>query len=136
VILKRYGTAFHEVEPNFDARALTEVGFRRARGEGIPSDRFEDDFEKMSGHDLEATAEGWVHDEVERDVLASLEARLAEVHASLGTEEILVIESGPGVDAAKTRAVQRSVVENGDRRLHFAIRVDPPLRVGVYRRRT
>jgi hypothetical protein len=135
VILRRYGTAFHEVEPNFDARALTEIGFRRMRGEGIPSDRFDDDFERISGHDLGATAEGSVHDEVERVVLERLEARLTEIRASLGPKEVLVVESGQGAEAAKTRAVQRSVVEGGENRLHFTIRVDPPLRVGVYRRR-
>lgn len=135
MILKQYGSTLHEVEPNFDARALTEIGFRRVRGEAIPADRFAADFERISGQELEGVAEGSVHDEVEREVLAILQARLSDVLASLDSEDALVIESGQGVDAAKTRSAQRTVIEHGENRLRFTIRVDPPLRVGVYRRR-
>jgi hypothetical protein len=36
MILRRYGSTFQEVEPNFDARALTEIGFRRTHGKAVP----------------------------------------------------------------------------------------------------
>jgi len=32
MILLRYGTTIQSVEPNFDSKAFTEIGFRRDRG--------------------------------------------------------------------------------------------------------
>jgi hypothetical protein len=133
MILKRYGGTYHRVELNFDAKALTEVGFRRERGEGVPVDEFEATHRRIAGHDLDGTAEGDVHDEVEKDVLAALETRIRALVAGLGEDEVLVVESGPR-DHPKTRATQRTVVRHGENRLHFTIRIEPPLRVGIYRR--
>jgi len=135
MILRRYGSNFQEVEPNFDARALTEIGFRRTHGRAVPLDEFERDYQQVSTQELDGTAAGDVHDEVETRVLAGLRARLDEVHASLGTDEVLVIESEQGLGHPKTRSQQRSVVIDGENRLHFSVRIEPALRVGVYRRR-
>jgi len=135
MILRRYGSAFQEVEPNFDARALTEIGFRRIRGTGIPADEFEREYQRVSTQELDGTATGHVHDEVETKVLAELLTGVEEAHASLGTDDVLVIESEQGVNHPKTRSEQRSVVIDGEKRLHFTVRIQPPLRVGVYRRR-
>ena len=135
MILRRYGSTFQEVETNFDARALTEIGFRRTHGRAVPSDEFERDYQQVSTQELDGTATGDVQDEVETRVLAELRGRLDEVHASLGADEVLVIESEQGQDYPKTRSQQRSAVIDGENRVHFTVRIEPPLRVGVYRRR-
>lgn len=135
MIFRRYGTAYQSVEPDFDSRALSEVGFRRDRQVRIPTEDFDSRYERVTAHELEATAEGWVHDEVEQAALDDLASALAAVLDDLHDGEVLVVES-EGVDQAKTRAVQKNVVVEGENRLHFTVRVDPPLRVGVYREGT
>ena len=134
MIFRQYGSTYHSVETNFDSKARTEVGFRRDRRVEIPTAEFEERYEKVGTHELEADAEGYVHDEVEQAALDALEADLAEILDGLGEREILVVESH-GTDQAKTRAVQKNVVLEGENRLHFTVRVDPPLRLGVYRER-
>ena len=135
MILRRYGSSFQEVEPNFDARALTEIGFRRTHGKAIPSEEFEKDYEQVSTRDLDGVATGDVHDEVETHVLQELRESLAGVEASLGVDEVVVIESQQGVDHPKTRSDQRTVAVQGENRLHFTVRIEPPLTVGVVRPR-
>lgn len=134
MIFRQYGTAYHSVEPDFDSKALSEVGFRRNRQVQIPTEEFDARYERVAGHELEATAEGWVHDHVEQAALDDLESDLADIVAELGENEVLVVESG-GVEQAKTRAVQKNMVVEGENRLHFTVRVDPPLRLGVFRER-
>lgn len=134
MIFRRYGTSYHSVQPDFDSKALTEVTFRRDRRVTIATEEFEARYEKLRSHELQATAEGYVHDEVEQVALDELEAELSEVLAGLGEGDVLVVES-EGVDQAKTRAVQKNVILQGENRLHFTVRIDPPLRVGVYRER-
>lgn len=135
MILRRYGAAFHSVQLNFDSRALTEVGFRRDGETQVPTDEFEARYEKVEGHELEATAEGHVHDEVERELLGTLESRIQEILSGLDDDEILVVESQQGPEYPRTRARQRNVHVEGENRLHFTVWIDPPLRVAVYRRR-
>ena len=55
MILRRFGSRIHEVTPNFDARAMTEVSFLR-------------------GSALEDSAEEWLeaHERVEEHRLAAL----------------------------------------------------------------
>lgn len=135
MIFRRYGTTLHSVETNFDSRALTEIGFRRDRGSQIPVEDFESSYEKVEEHELAATAQGDVHDEVEQAVLAKLESALTALLEGLDDDSILVVESEQGVDHPKTRASQKNVVVEGQNRLHFTVRVDPPLRIGIYRAR-
>lgn len=134
MILRRYGVAYHSVVTNFDSKALTEIGFRRDGRVQIPAEEFEARYEKVQTHELEATAEGHVHDHVEQTALDRLEADLEAILADLGDDEVAVVES-EGVDQAKTRAVQKNVILKGENRLHFTVRVEPPLRIGAYRDR-
>lgn len=135
MILRRYGKNVEAVVPNFDSKALTEIGFRRTRERSMPAKAFEEGYEKLEEHPLEATAEGRVQDEVEQAMLDALEAKLGELEAGLGDGEVLYVESEAGTDYPKARDVRKNVVERGQNLIHFTARVEPPLRIGVYRKR-
>jgi hypothetical protein len=134
MILRRYGDSLHSVELNFDSKALTEIGFRRDQGLSMPREGFEQRYQRMDAHELAAEMEGWVQDEVERGALDQLAARVRELEAELPEGGVLVIESEQGVDHPKTRTDQKTVVEQGENRFFFKVRVEPPLRVARYRK--
>jgi hypothetical protein len=133
MILKKYGNTVQSVEINFDARAMTEVGFRRDRAFSISVDDFESQYEQVDSIELESTAEGDVQDEAEKAVLAGLEAQLRDLDERLGEGEVLLILSEQGVDYPKTVDEKKNVIVGGQNRLHFYWRIDPPLRLGRYR---
>ncbi|HCR03895.1 MAG TPA: hypothetical protein DIU18_01760 [Gemmatimonadetes bacterium] len=130
MILRRYGDSVQSVVLNFNSRALTEIGFRRDHKISHPAEVFFGTHERVHGHELVVTAEGYVQDEVEQLLLADLEVRVLE----LSEDEVLLVESEQGVDYPKTRTVQKTIVHEGENRLHFSITVHPPLRMGVYRK--
>ena len=136
MILRRYGNSYHSVDLNFDSKALTEIGFRKNGDHSEPSDEFAAAWERARGHDLVATSEGSVQDEVEQKLLKDLEAQIRDLAKQLGAGETLVIESEQGTDYPKTRTQTRTIVVEGENKLHFTTTVHPPLRVGVYRKRT
>ena len=132
MIYKRYGGNYHKVDPNFDSKALNEIGFRKD-GEAVATlDEFEAQYRRLVGHELVAEAEGRVQDHTEQLLLDRLGAKLLELEASLDVHAVLVIESDTGPDWPKTRQQVRSIVEEGENRLHFEYTVWPPLRVGIY----
>ena len=135
MILRRYGASFQSVDPNFDSKALTEIGFRRNHERSEPVDEFTSGWERVRGHELGGEAEGTVQDEVETRMLAELLAGLRRLEGELGPDEVLVVESEQGADYPKTRTQTRTVVVEGENRLHFTTTVRPPLRVALYRRR-
>jgi hypothetical protein len=135
MILKRYGTSYQSVETNFNARALTEIAFRRDRAFSIPVEEFAATYEKVDERSLTAVAEGKVHDEVEGDLLRVLEDNLEEMLKGLGEGEVLVVESTEGEDHPKTRDKKKNVIVDGENRLYFHWWVAPPLRMGVYRKK-
>lgn len=135
MILKQYGTSYHSVEMNFNSRALTEVGFRRDRVFSVPVEDFEATYEKVMEKAFAPETEGDVHDQVEQDLLTALEASVEGAVADLGDGEILVFENQEGEDYPKTRDTKKKVVVDGENRLYFYWRVDPPLRLGVYRKK-
>jgi len=134
MILRRYGNSVQSVEVNFDSKALTEVGFRRDRAFSMPAEEFEATHTLVGSHDLATRAEGSVHDEAEQALLDDLEARLRELEQGLGEDEVLLVLSEQGVDYPKTRSEMKNVIVEGENRLYFYVGVDPPLRVGIYRR--
>lgn len=134
MILRRYGTTVQSVKPHFDSRALTEVGFRRDHAFSQGAEEFFDAYEKVRSEEITATAEGPVQDEAEEALLDGLEERLGRLREGLGPDEVLLIESDDR-DYPKTRDRKKNVIVDGENRLHFRWRVDPPLRVAVYRRR-
>lgn len=134
MLLRRYGNTVQGVEMNFDARALSEVGFRRNHGFSVSWEEFEADYERTGGHELTATAEGWVQDEAEQEVLRELAAQIEALEAGLGEGEVLLVESEQGNDYPKTRDEKRNVVVEGVNKLYFEWRVEPALRLGVFRK--
>lgn len=135
MLLRRYGTAFHSVVPNFDSNALSEIGFRRDRSLSLDEDEFRGKYDKVREEALAEETDGPVQSEAEALLLTQLEARLAEMQAGLSDSEVLVIESEQGVDYPKVRDRKQGIIVEGENRLYFHWRVEPPLRVGVYRRR-
>ena len=134
MILKRYGTSIQSVEINFDAKAMNEIGFRRDRATSIPSDDFDAGWEKLEEHVFAPTAEGSVQGATEQAMLDELEAEIRKLLEGLGDGEALYVESQQGVDYPKTRHDTKTVVEDGENRLHFFARIEPGLRIGHYRK--
>jgi hypothetical protein len=135
VIVRRYGTKVHSVEPHFDANAMNEIGFRRDDAWSLAADEFFAGYEKLETHELTAAAEGDVQSAAEASLLQSLEDQLQAVLRSAGPAAVLFIESEPGVDYPKTRHTQTTQVVDGANRLYFRFTIEPPLRVAVYRQR-
>lgn len=134
MILRRYGTNVQSVEPNFDAHAMTEIGFLRTDDFRSDADEFEAEYERADLRELHATATGEVQSEVEQAVLEDLKSRLRALEDEQDGR-VLVIENRPGVDPPKTRGDQTGRVVQGVNRLVFEYTVDPPLRVGIYQRK-
>jgi hypothetical protein len=135
LILRRYGNKVASVTPNFDSRAMTEIGFVRDGSASMSTDEFESRYERVEGHELRADATGDVQGVVEERLLADLQRQLTELSASLPAGSALLIENESGVDHPKTRGRQTTTVVGTENRLVFDFTIDPPLRVGVYRPR-
>lgn len=135
MIVKQFGKKVESVRPNFDSRAMTEIGFMRDREYSEPVDDFHASYEKREAHELTAATEGPVQGEAEEKLLSSLEEQLLAAETSLPTDSVIYIESEQGVDFPKTRHTQTTTVVEGSNRLHFRFTVEPPLRVAVYHKR-
>lgn len=133
--MRRFGSSLQSVEPDFDPRALSEVTFRRDRRSSIPVEEWEADWERVREAAFSPTASAPVQIDAEKALLDQLQQELDGALAGLSPGEILVVESEPGVDWPKTREQREDVVVEGENRFHFHWRLDPPLRVAVFRRR-
>jgi hypothetical protein len=136
MIFRKYGKSYHEVVPNFDSRAMTEVGFQKTGSDAIEVGEFESKYERLDGRELTAQSAGAVQDVVEKEMLEQLRAQLTELEKSLGDGAVIVIESEQGKDYPKTREKTTTQVVGNENKLHFERTIDPPLRVGIYRART
>lgn len=134
MLLRRYGSTVQGVEMNFDARALSEVAFRRDKSFSLPWEEFQGGYTRTGGHELTATGEGWVQDEAEQEVLRVLATQIETLQGELAPGEVLLVESEQGNDYPKTRDEKKNVVVEGVNRLYFAWRVEPALRLGVFRK--
>jgi hypothetical protein len=134
MILRRYGTTVHSVEIDFNSKAMTEVGFRSDREHSIPTEEFESDYVEVSSHALTAEGEGDVHDAVEQMMLDHLEAQLRSVMDGMDDGDVLYVPSAQDAEYPKTRTRTKNVIVEGQNRLYFYGSIDPPLRVGVYRK--
>ena len=135
MIFKRYGSRLNSVRPNFDAHAMTEIGFLKDNEQQLTAEEFEQQYEKGEERELRAAADGDVQSAVEDRLLRALEQQLLELESAAGADAVLVVENEQGRDMPKTRHTQRVLVEAGENRLHFEFSIDPPLRLGIYRRR-
>ena len=135
MILRRYGSTVQSVDLNFDARAISEVGFRRDHSFSLAAEEFEEGYEKVEERELTATAESSVQDEGETALLDELEERVRSLEEELGDDQVLVVEN-TAEDYPKTRDKKKEVVVEGKNRLQFSWRIEPPLRLGIYRRKS
>ena len=136
MILKRYGAKLQSVRPNFDAHAMTEVGFMKDEEQVFTAQEFEQSYERLEERELRARSEGHVQSLAEHALLHSLEEQVLDLEQSLGNHAVLVVENEAGRDMPKTRHTQRTLTEEGENRLHFEFTVDLPLRLGIYRLRS
>lgn len=134
MIFKRYGDSIQSVDPNFESKALNEIGFRRDREASISVEDLDAGYERLTTHELVASAEGYVQDHTEQLMLDRLEEQLLELEESLGPDVILLVDNADGPDYPKTRQEIHNVIVDGENRLSFSYTVAPPLRVVVYRR--
>lgn len=135
MIFRRYGSAYHSVDTNFDSLALNEIAFRRNRDESIAVEDMESGFETVASHELVAEAEGEVQDHTEQELLSKLEAKLTAVRGEAGDSGLVVVENDQGNDWPKTRQKTSNVIVEGENKLRFHYSVAPPLRVTVRRRK-
>lgn len=133
MILRRYGNTVQSVDLNFDPHALSEVGFRRDREVSLDAEEFARGWEKLEERELTATADSSVQDEGETALLEDLESQVRSLEDGLDDDAVLLVENTSD-DYPKTRDVKKEVIVEGRNRLHFSWRVDPPLRLGIYRR--
>ena len=135
MIVRRFGGTVGAVAPDFHATAFNELQFVRRPGLSLPWEEFEASFERTGGLALDSETEGRVKLEVETALLRLLEERIGEAERALRPDELLLVESRPGHDYPRTHEHTETLVEGGHNRLHFYYHIDPPLRLGVYRRR-
>jgi hypothetical protein len=133
MIFRRYGSAYHSVELNFDSKALNEIGFRRDRVDSISADDLQS-FTRVGTHELVAEAEGSVQDETERVLLDRLAEQLLALDRGLAPDELLVVDNDQGNDWPKTKQKTTNVIVAGENKLHFHYSMGPALRATVWRR--
>ncbi|MGQ0562160.1 MAG: hypothetical protein ACT443_09835 [Gemmatimonadota bacterium] len=132
MIFRKYGTSAHSVDPNFDAKAMNEIGFMKNGTADMPWEEFQQTYERIAGHELTAEAEGNVQHEAEERMLNDLRDQLAGIESGVGANHVLLVESELGKDYPKTREKVSNVVVGNENRLYFNRTIEPPLRVGVY----
>ena len=132
MILRKYGTTVHSVDPNFDSRAMNEIGFQKNGKLSMSTEEFQQKYSRRTMHELSASADGLVQHEAEDKVLASLREQLQKLEAGLEQGAVLFVESEQGKDYPKTREKQRTIVVGNENKLHFERTIDPPLRIGIY----
>lgn len=132
MILKRYGNQLHSVRPNFDARAMNEIGFQRDHEFSIPADEFEQKFTRIGENQFSGQGEGMVQQEAEEAALAQLRADLDACTGGLKDGCVVVVESEQGQNYPKMREKVSNLVIEGENKLHFERTIDPPLRIGIY----
>jgi hypothetical protein len=136
MMLRRYGNRLQSVRPHFDVLALTEIGFRRDHEMVVNAADFEERYQRVAMHELTADANGAVQRDVEQELLDDLQQQLESIERDAGSGAVLVLENVGTVDAPKTRGRQRTEVVRDENRYHFSYTIEPPLQIGVYRRRS
>src|SRR5688572_3670301 len=124
VIAKKYGTKIHSVQPNFDARAMNEIGFTRDHDWSLDTNDFFETYEQVETHELKAAAEGEVQGDAEESLLRSLQEQLVAVSRNTGDDGVLLVLNEQGVDYPKTRHTQTTRVVEGANRLYFRFTVE------------
>jgi len=118
-----------------NSRAFTEIGFLKDGKFSISVDELAANYEKLEERSFSARTAGPCQEQAEAELLDALRDAVLEAVAALRDGEVLVVENRDRDDRPKTKDVKKNVVVNGENRLEFFWRVEPPLRLGVYRPR-
>ncbi len=135
MLYRKYGNSLHTVVPHFDHRALSEISYRRDRVASLPLTELEEAYEKVREAKIEGKTEGPVQSEAEAALTKQLESQVQSLLDGLQDDELLVVENVQGVDYPKLRDRKEGIIVEGENRLYFHWSVDPPIRLGLYRRR-
>ena len=136
MIYKRYGASYQSVDIDFDAKAITEHGFRRNRQESFKVDDRDSMWHHIETVELDAEAEGTVQTETKQLLLDRLRDKVEEVLAALPEGGMLLIENESGHDYPKSKQETKNVIVEGENRLYFIYTMAPALRLGLYRSRS
>ena len=134
MILRRFGTSYQSVDMDFDAKALSEIAFRRNREHSLPVDEFESAYETIETVELSEEAEGAVQTETLQQMLDQLRDRVEEMRAGLADGQVLVVDNDKGHDYPKPRQITKNVIVEGENRLCFEYTMSPALRVSIRQR--
>ena len=135
MLFRRYGNRVESVVTNFDPHALTEIAFRRDRARTLSAAECGTRYLKVADYVVEDETEGPIQSEAEAALLDRLAEKVRSLLGGLEAGQLLLVENEQGVDYPKVRDRKDSVIVEGETRLYFRWRVDPPLRLGVYRSR-
>lgn len=133
MILRRYGSTYHSVDPAFNPAALNEIGFRRNHAFSVAAAEFGESYAQVAVRELSANAESGVQRKAEAELLAQLEQALTDEAGKLADGQALVILNDRD-DWPKTRERRGALADEDDGGFQFHWSVEPPLRVGVYER--
>jgi hypothetical protein len=114
---------------------MNEIAFRRNHDWSMDADDLDSGYERVAEHELVASGEGDIQSDVETSLLQTLLADVRAVESAAGADDLVVVENEQ-TDYPKLRSTQRTIVVGFENRLHFTYTVAPPLRIGVYRRRS
>src|SRR5690625_1172877 len=103
MLARRYGNKVRSVVPNFDPRAMNEIGFRRTDEWSLPIEEFESNYELVGERSLIAHSEGDVKLEAEAALLEDLLVQMDEVEEGLEEGIVLLVVCEPGGEYTKCR---------------------------------
>ena len=135
MILRLRGKRVESVTPAFSPIAIYSPAFRPDGKLTMSADEFFDGYERISLHEVGGETDGPVQVAVETRLLEKLERGIGELHAGLEPGVVLFIENRRGVDEVRLRETRKDVIVEGENRYYFHWWADPPLRIGVYRKR-
>jgi hypothetical protein len=134
MLVRRYGSTIQSVDPNFDAKAMTEIGFRRTSGFSMPAEEFAKAYERVGEYLISGKSDAPVQKDAEESLLSSLLDQIGVLQRGLQEGDVLLFENEVGKDFPKMREQQKGVLVDGQNRIHFFRSVDPPIRLGHLRR--
>jgi hypothetical protein len=134
MLVRRYGSTIQTVEPNFDAKAMTEIGFRRIDGFHMPVDDFEKEYQRIGEYLISGKSDAATQKDAEESLLAELLQQIGVLQRGLADGDVLLFENEPGKDFPRLHEQQKGVLVDGQNKIHFFWHVDPPIRLGHRRR--
>ncbi|MBI71728.1 MAG: hypothetical protein CME29_08400 [Gemmatimonadetes bacterium] len=117
---------------NFSANAFREISFLRTDDWESPLDDFHKKFTAFADHSLTAQTEGFVHSEVERELLLKLAENVRVLEDQLASEEVLLIDENYDLQSPKTKTIEKRILVNDEQKLYFYCSVYPSLRLVVF----